>query len=56
MHFEFKDDNVWAKFNQHVSRIKGYPLFEAKEQTAYQKRQTGRTKERSMNVLFEVDI
>jgi len=56
MHFEFKNEDVWAKFNQHVSRIKGYPLFEAKEQTAYQNRQTGRTKERSMNVLFEMDI
>lgn len=24
------------------ARIKGYPLFEGKEQTAYQKRNTGR--------------
>jgi len=56
MHFEFKDENVWAKFNQHVSRIKGYPLFEAKEQTVYQKRQTGRVKNPAMNVLFEMDI
>jgi hypothetical protein len=29
MHFKFKDQDLWAKFNQHVSRIKGYPLFEA---------------------------
>ena len=27
-HFEFKDKDVWAMFNQHVARIKGYPLFE----------------------------
>ena len=39
-HFEFKDELEWAEFNQHVSRIKGYPLAEKKEQTAYQKKQT----------------
>jgi hypothetical protein len=45
MHFEFKSEDVWGVFNQRVSKIKGYPLFEYKEQTAYQKRQTGRAKE-----------
>lgn len=39
-HFEFKDEKVWAEFNQRIARIKGYPLAEKKEQTAYQKRQT----------------
>jgi hypothetical protein len=28
MHFKFKDMDLWAKFNQHIARIKGYPLFE----------------------------
>lgn len=42
MHFEFKNDKVWELFNQRVAKIKGYVLFEAKEQTDYQKRQTGR--------------
>ncbi len=42
MHFEFKNDKVWELFNQRVAKIKGYVLFEAKEQTEYQKRQTGR--------------
>jgi hypothetical protein len=41
-HLEFKDDSLWGRFNQHVSKLKGYPLFEKKEQTAYQARQTGR--------------
>jgi hypothetical protein len=27
-HFEFKDPDVWALFNQNIARIKGYPLFE----------------------------
>lgn len=27
-HFEFKDKEIWAKFNQRVAKIKGYPLFE----------------------------
>jgi hypothetical protein len=42
MHFEFKDSEVWARFNQRVAKLKGFPLFEGKEQTAYQDRQTGR--------------
>ena len=41
MHFEWKNDDVLGKFNQQVSRLKGYPIFEAKAQTKYQKRQTG---------------
>lgn len=28
IHFKFKDRDVWATFNQHVARIKGYPLPE----------------------------
>lgn len=28
MHFKFKSIDVWAEFNQHIARIKGYPLFE----------------------------
>lgn len=43
MHFKFKDLDVWAKFNQHVSRLKGYPLFEGKEETKYQKRNNGKS-------------
>ena len=29
-HFEFKDEKLWHQFNQHVARIKGYPLYEGK--------------------------
>jgi hypothetical protein len=29
-HFKFKDLNLWGKFNQHIARIKGYPLYEPK--------------------------
>lgn len=28
IHFEFKDREIWARFNQRVAKIKGYPLFE----------------------------
>lgn len=42
MHFVFKNDEIWGQLNQRVAKIKGYPLFEAKKQTAYQNRQTGR--------------
>ena len=65
MHFEFKNEDVWAMFNQHIARIKGYPLFEAKKQTAYQDRQTGRAYQKKApmqapvskaEVLFEINI
>jgi hypothetical protein len=39
VHFEFKEEDVWGRFNQRVAKLKGYPLPEKKaEQTAYQKR------------------
>jgi len=42
MHFEFASDKVWQLFNEMVAKLKGYPLYEGKVQTAYQNRQTGR--------------
>lgn len=62
MHFEFKSTEVWGKFNQHIAKLKGYPLFEYKQQTAYQERQTGRAYQEKKNpahnfkptVLFEI--
>lgn len=42
MHMEFKDEKVWMKFNRHIAKLKGYPLPEQKEQTAYQQKQNGR--------------
>lgn len=42
MHFEFLDEDVWARFNQRIAKIKGFELFEGKKQTKYQQRQTGR--------------
>ena len=34
MHFEFLDESVWAVFNQHIARIKGYPLPESIRRSA----------------------
>lgn len=28
IHFEFKDEKVWAMFNQRIAKIKGFPLPE----------------------------
>jgi hypothetical protein len=62
-HFEFKDDEVWAKFNGIVAKAKGYPLYEAKKQTKYQDKQTGKTNARPQQkatkeaqILFEFNI
>jgi Domain of unknown function (DUF4942) len=49
MHFQFQDEDLWAKFNQNIARIKGYPLFEGKTQTKYQDQQTGRSQQEKAN-------
>lgn len=61
MHFEFKNEDIWGRFNQRVSKLKGFPIYEAKEQTAYQKRQTGQkepkqTANPTENILFTFNI
>ena len=60
MHFEFINEDIWARFNARISKIKGYPLYEAKPETAYQKRQTGKQepqrKETPKKVLFEIQL
>lgn len=33
-HFKFKDENVWALFNQQIARIKGFPLPENVKKSA----------------------
>ena len=38
-HFKFQDENLWGQFNQRISRLKGYPLYEHKPQTKWQERQ-----------------
>lgn len=49
MHFEFADEKIWHQFNKRVAKLKGYPLFEGKEQTAYQNKQTGRASQQKAN-------
>lgn len=39
MHFEFKDENIWSKFNQRVAKIKGYPLPEKTKQPKQKQQQ-----------------
>ena len=31
MHFEFKSEELWGRFNQRIAKLKGYPLYEHKE-------------------------
>lgn len=56
IHFEFKDEKVWALFNQRVAKLKGYPLHEKKEQTAWQRRQNGYKEKVKPIVLETIDI
>jgi len=48
MHFEFTDLELWGKFNQRISKLKGYPLFEGKKETAYQRRNAGKAKAQTL--------
>jgi hypothetical protein len=50
MHFIFLDEDLWGRFNQRIAKLKGYPLFEYKQQTAYQDRQTGRAQQEKHDV------
>lgn len=47
-HFEFKDKEIWAKFNQRVAKIKGFPLFEKApdKRTERQKAKAQKTEQR----------
>lgn len=56
MHFRFQDKDLWGKFNQHVARLKGYPLFEPKKQTVYQERQTGRAQQEKSKAYTQSSI
>jgi len=40
MHFEFTDEEIWAKFNQRVAKLKGYPLPEKTKQKTGRKQQS----------------
>jgi hypothetical protein len=53
IHFEFKDEEVWAKFNKEVARILGYPPFLGRPQTKYQKRQSGVKEPKKKPVVFQ---
>lgn len=37
MHFKFKSEDLWGKFNQRVAKIKGYPLYEHKKEAPKRK-------------------
>lgn len=39
VHFTFKDEELWAKFNQRISKIKGFPLFEGTKKDTEAKKQ-----------------
>lgn len=48
-HFKFQDKDLWARFNQRVAKLKGYPLYEPKKQNEYEQKQTGRAQQDKSN-------
>lgn len=51
LHLEFKSEEVWAKFNQRVARLKGYPLFEGVKKTEKPKPSTSQPVVKKATVL-----
>lgn len=56
MHFRFKDKEIWAKFNKHIARIKGYPLFEHKPKGAREQQRTNKEQQayKDQTILFSI--
>lgn len=40
MHIEFLNEDLWAKFNQRIAKLKGYPLFEGNKKPGKAKKET----------------
>ena len=51
-HFKFKSQDVWAKFNQRIAKLKGYPLPQHKKQA--EKPAKPQTKE--PEILFSIKL
>lgn len=61
LHIEFKSEELWARFNQRVAKLKGYPLFEhtksedkKKQKEDSQRREDVRTKRTASTVMGKV--
>ncbi len=52
MHFEFTDEEIWAKFNQRVAKLKGYPLPEKTKQKA--ERRAAQSQGQTAEILFSI--
>jgi Domain of unknown function (DUF4942) len=38
IHVEFKTNDLWARFNQRIAKLKGFPLYEAKKPTSHKEK------------------
>lgn len=61
MHFEFKNEELWARFNQRIAQLKGYPLFEHAGKTKNYGAPKGEKprpeqKTKRAAVLFEMEV
>lgn len=56
LHVEFKNEDFWAKFNQRVAKIKGYPLYENVKKEPAKPKAKKQSPPKQANVLFEFKI
>lgn len=59
LHFKFKSRDVWALYNQHIARLKGYPLFEAKKSAPQPEKQPKQAQDqpaKPAKVLFSMKV
>lgn len=63
IHCEFKDEEIWADFNQRIAKLKGYPLYEHKKATSKKEKEKEEKQEaetaknyRPSSTLFETEL
>lgn len=54
VHCEFKEEEIWGKFNQRIAKLKGYPLFEHTK--AEEKKSVKEKVKTKAKILFTINL
>ncbi len=55
-HIEFIDEKVWSAFNARIAQLRGYPLYEKKDSTKWQRERATGKREKTYTVLETIAI
>ena len=53
IHFKFKDEDLWARFNQKIAKLKGYPLFEKAPESHKRNERTSTSKPKKQATVLK---